>query len=227
MLTYESIVIGQHVEVFYNDKIVYGTVLYKGPIVGRRGMWLGIDLANQVGDNDGTLKGRVYFRTPPNYGIFTTIDNIRLASDFTRRRRSVYRTVNKKSIVEEELFGNTDPLTLPPPSTNASISNSKVTFSLKNPHERPQSSIFNENEKRYPLPQTLAKEYDYKIRKQRAREKTKLKQIDTTEFTFAPAPSIPPIFMPPTEVDRAKRTGFVGMSIPRYTVVYDQYDFLE
>ncbi|CAF1067088.1 unnamed protein product [Rotaria sordida] len=227
MLTYESIVIGQHVEVFYNDKIVYGTVLYKGPIVGRRGMWLGIDLANQDGDNDGTLKGRVYFRTPPNYGIFTTIDNIRLASDFTRRRRSVYRTVNKKSIVEEELFGNTDPLTLPPPSTNASISNSKVTFSLKNPHERPQSSIFYENEKRYPLPQTLAKEYDYKIRKQRAREKTKLKQIDTTEFTFAPAPSIPPIFMPPTEVDRAKRTGFVGMSIPRYTVVYDQYDFLE
>lgn len=47
------------------------------------------------------------------------------------------------------------------------------------------------------------------------------------EHTFAPAPSIPRVFMPPTEVDRAKRTGFVGMSIPRYTVVHDQYDFLE
>ncbi|CAF3703388.1 unnamed protein product [Rotaria sp. Silwood1] len=228
MLTYESIIIGQRVEVFRNDKIVYGTVLYKGPIVGRHGIWLGIDLATPDGDNDGTLRGRVYFRAPLNYGIFTTIDHIRLASDFPRKRKSVYRTVNKKSIVEEELFGNTDPLVLPPPSTNASISNSKVTLSLKNPQERPNSSIFCEKETRYPLPQTLAKEYDYKIRKERLRkEKMMSKQIDTTEFTFAPTPSIPPVFMPPSEVDRAKRTGFVGMSIPRYTVVYDQYDFLE
>ncbi|CAF4610380.1 unnamed protein product, partial [Rotaria magnacalcarata] len=55
----------------------------------------------------GTLKGRVYFRAPLNYGIFTTIDNVRLPEDFKRKRRSIYRTVNKKSIVEEELFGNT------------------------------------------------------------------------------------------------------------------------
>jgi len=48
-----------------------------------------------------------------------------------------------------------------------------------------------------------------------------------SEYTFAPAPSIPRVFMPPSEVDRAKRTGFVGMSIPRYTVVYDQHHFLE
>jgi len=48
-----------------------------------------------------------------------------------------------------------------------------------------------------------------------------------SEHTFAPAPSIPHVFMPPSEVDRAKRTGFVGMKIPRYTVVHDQHDFLE
>ncbi|CAF2058710.1 unnamed protein product [Rotaria magnacalcarata] len=228
MLTYENITIGQRVEVFHHDQILYGTVLYKGPIVGHGGIWLGIDLSTPDGDNDGTLKGRVYFRAPLNYGIFTTIDNVRLPEDFKRKRRSIYRTVNKKSIVEEELFGNTDPTSLPVPSSNASISNTKVKFSLKNPHERPRSSIFSENEKRYPLSQTLAKTYDDKIRKKREQDRRmSTSQIDTTEFTFAPSPSIPPIFMPPSEVHRAKRTGFLGMSIPRYTVVHDQYDFLE
>ena len=82
MLTYEDIKIGQRVEVLHKNEIFYGTVLYKGPIVGRHGIWLGIDLTTPDGDNDGTLKGRVYFRAPLNYGLFTTIDNIRLAWNF-------------------------------------------------------------------------------------------------------------------------------------------------
>ena len=85
MLTYESINIGQRVEVLKNDQIFYGTVLYKGPIVSRRGVWLGIDLTTPDGDNDGSVKGRVYFRAPLNFGIFTTIDYVRLASDFQRK----------------------------------------------------------------------------------------------------------------------------------------------
>ena len=85
MLTYESITIGQRVEVLQNDRILYGTVLYKGPIIGQRGVWLGIDLTTPNGDNDGSLKGRVYFRAPLHFGIFTTIDNIRLASNFQRK----------------------------------------------------------------------------------------------------------------------------------------------
>lgn len=85
MLTYESITIGQRVEVLKNDQILYGTVLYKGPVVGRRGMWIGIDLTTPDGDNDGSIKGRVYFRAPLYYGIFTTIDYVRLASDFQRK----------------------------------------------------------------------------------------------------------------------------------------------
>lgn len=85
MLTYESINIGQRVEVLKNDQILYGTVLYKGPVVGRRGVWLGVDLTTPDGDNDGSVKGRVYFRAPLNFGIFTTIDYVRLASDFQRK----------------------------------------------------------------------------------------------------------------------------------------------
>jgi dynactin complex subunit len=85
MLTYENITIGQRVEVLKKDQILYGTVLYKGPVAGRSGLWLGIDLTTPDGDNDGCVRGRVYFRAPLNFGIFTTIDNVRLASNFRRK----------------------------------------------------------------------------------------------------------------------------------------------
>ncbi len=85
MLTYENITIGQRVEVLHKNQILYGTVLYKGPIVGRSGLWLGIDLTTPDGNNDGCLKGRVYFRAPLNFGIFTTIDRVRLASNIPRK----------------------------------------------------------------------------------------------------------------------------------------------
>ena len=85
MLTYEKVTIGLRVEVLHNEEILYGTVLYKGPITSRSGLWLGIDLTTPDGDNDGTLKGRVYFRAPMNYGLFTTIENVRLASNIPRK----------------------------------------------------------------------------------------------------------------------------------------------
>ena len=85
MLTYESITIGQRIEVLQNNRVLFGTLLYKGPVVGRPGIWLGIDLTTPDGDNDGSLKGRVYFRAPMNFGIFTTIDYVRLASNFQRK----------------------------------------------------------------------------------------------------------------------------------------------
>lgn len=109
--------------------------------------------------------------------------------------------MNKKSLVEEELFGNTgkiipikfhyieidlDSLTLSPPLVNASISNTKVSHSLKNPHERQKSNIFFGNEKRYALPQTLAAQYDARIKKQRENESLMNSQmVDTTLVLFS------------------------------------------
>lgn len=74
------------------------------------------------------------------------------------------------------------PLTLPAPSSNASISNAKVTVSLGNPHARPTSSVFYEQEKRFPLPQTFSSQIDQKIRRQRELERRKSAQqiLDTT-----------------------------------------------
>lgn len=129
MLTYESVVIGQRVEVLHDGEVLDGTVLYKGPITGRRGLWLGIDLTTPHGDNDGTLKGRVYFRAPMNYGLFTTVEHVRMAwnsrDKYMSRRQTDLKTVctapqrprsetrnkHKKSFVQEELFGNTSKLT--------------------------------------------------------------------------------------------------------------------
>jgi hypothetical protein len=142
-------------------------------------------------------------------------------------------------------FLRLDPLTLPPPSYNASISKTKVTSSLNNPYQRQSTSNLYEEQKRYTHPQTLARQYDDKVRKkQREHERRMAIQVDTTwvlfnknlelnmyslisQHTFSPAPSIPRVFMPPSEVDRAKRDGFAGTTMPRYTVVYDQKDFLQ
>ena len=76
-----------------------------------------------------------------------------------------------------------DPLTLSPPLFNASISNTKVSQSLKNPHER---NIFSGNQKRYVLPQTLAAQYDARIKKQRKDESLMTSQmLDTTLVLFS------------------------------------------
>jgi hypothetical protein len=78
------------------------------------------------------------------------------------------------------IFHFLDPLTLPGPSTNASISNAQVTLSLKKPHERPNSSYFNDAQKRYTVPQTLARRYNDKLKEQREHDSLMASQVDTT-----------------------------------------------
>ncbi|CAF0771254.1 unnamed protein product [Didymodactylos carnosus] len=223
MLTYDTISVGQRVEVLHNNQLLLGTIAYKGPVVSRKGIWLGIDLSTPDGDNNGCLYGRVYFRAPPNYGLFTTIENVRLATDFIRKSLKPYRTINKKSEVDEALFGNTDPPILPQPSHNSTISQSMVSLSLKNPRERAKKSAFDQEYKKFPLPQSLVK------KKVNDKLKKKIEKApQNIQYSFAYAPSIPQVFMPPSEVDRVKWTGFEGQhSLPRYTVVSDQYDFFK
>ena len=38
-----------------------GHVRYKGPIEGRKGNWLGLEMDETIGDNDGTMGGKRYF----------------------------------------------------------------------------------------------------------------------------------------------------------------------
>jgi hypothetical protein len=52
------------------EREIFGFVRYFGLIEGVKGQWVGIELDEAVGKNDGSVKGRYYFRCSPKRGIF-------------------------------------------------------------------------------------------------------------------------------------------------------------
>lgn len=53
-----------------------GIVKYVGPIHVTDGAWLGIDLQEPTGKNDGSLRGERYFECPPQHGLFVKESDI-------------------------------------------------------------------------------------------------------------------------------------------------------
>jgi dynactin complex subunit len=51
-----------------------GTVRYIGDINSGEGPHLGIEFANKVGKNDGSIDGERYFSTDPDRGLFVKAD---------------------------------------------------------------------------------------------------------------------------------------------------------
>lgn len=47
-----------------------GVVRYIGPLHIAAGEWLGLELSEETGKNDGSVKGQRYFQCPLGYGIF-------------------------------------------------------------------------------------------------------------------------------------------------------------
>lgn len=47
-----------------------GTVRYIGPLHVAPGEWLGLELADHAGKNDGSVQGQRYFQCAPGFGIF-------------------------------------------------------------------------------------------------------------------------------------------------------------
>ncbi|OWZ12313.1 hypothetical protein PHMEG_00014553, partial [Phytophthora megakarya] len=52
------------------DKELFGFVRFLGEIIGVKGMWVGIELDEAYGKNDGSVKGRYYFRCKLKHGVF-------------------------------------------------------------------------------------------------------------------------------------------------------------
>jgi dynactin 1 len=48
----------------------HGIVRYSGPLEIAQGSWLGLELPDQTGKNDGSVQGTRYFSCPQGYGIF-------------------------------------------------------------------------------------------------------------------------------------------------------------
>ncbi|KAI9871391.1 MAG: hypothetical protein M1823_008461, partial [Watsoniomyces obsoletus] len=53
-----------------------GVVRYAGPLHIAAGDWLGLELSDDSGKNDGSVKGERYFQCPPRYGIFVRKESI-------------------------------------------------------------------------------------------------------------------------------------------------------
>ncbi|KAJ0397813.1 hypothetical protein P43SY_000893 [Pythium insidiosum] len=52
------------------EKEIFGFVRFFGDIEGVKGVWVGVELDEPKGKNDGSVKGRYYFRCKPNHGVF-------------------------------------------------------------------------------------------------------------------------------------------------------------
>ena len=55
-----------------------GFVRYIGPTKFARGLWIGVELEQKFGKNDGSVKGHRYFTCPEEKGVFVRADKLSL-----------------------------------------------------------------------------------------------------------------------------------------------------
>ncbi|DAZ92932.1 TPA: hypothetical protein N0F65_005832 [Lagenidium giganteum] len=71
------------------DKELFGFVRFLGEIEGVRGVWVGIELDEPYGKNDGSVKGRYYFHCKPKHGVFA-------------RPHQVFLTISGSKLVQQQ-----------------------------------------------------------------------------------------------------------------------------
>eukprot|EP00746_Dinoflagellata_sp_MGD_P143747 gnl/MRDRNA2_/MRDRNA2_76540_c0_seq2.p1 gnl/MRDRNA2_/MRDRNA2_76540_c0~~gnl/MRDRNA2_/MRDRNA2_76540_c0_seq2.p1 ORF type:complete len:2413 (+),score=413.30 gnl/MRDRNA2_/MRDRNA2_76540_c0_seq2:124-7362(+) len=62
----DKLAVGQRVQVGHHK----GTVRFSGTTAFSEGTWIGIELDEKAGKNDGTVKGKRYFHCKPGHGVF-------------------------------------------------------------------------------------------------------------------------------------------------------------
>ena len=53
-----------------------GTIRFIGQTLFATGIWIGVELVEDVGKNNGTVQGQFYFHCPPNRGLFVREENV-------------------------------------------------------------------------------------------------------------------------------------------------------
>ena len=72
-------VIGSIVEI----PVGRGLVRFCGPTSFSSGKWVGVELNEPVGKNDGTVQGVKYFTCKPNHGMFLRPSQVKVISEPT------------------------------------------------------------------------------------------------------------------------------------------------
>lgn len=71
------------------DKELFGFVRYVGDVDGTKGVWVGVELDEPYGKNDGSVKGKYYFRCKPKHGVFA-------------RQHQMFLTISGNKLREQE-----------------------------------------------------------------------------------------------------------------------------
>jgi dynactin 1 len=58
-----------------------GVVRFSGTTSFAAGKWIGIELNEQNGKNDGTIKGVAYFTCKPNHGVFVRPSQVKIITE--------------------------------------------------------------------------------------------------------------------------------------------------
>lgn len=103
MVLYVDILVGQYVQVRLKNKIVFGTIRYKGHLNGVDGDWVGVELEYPLGKHNGVWRGRQYFSAAPGHGVFTHACNIRHHRK-PRSSKDKYHKISDASSADETLF---------------------------------------------------------------------------------------------------------------------------
>ncbi|OQV02696.1 CAP-Gly domain-containing protein [Cladophialophora immunda] len=96
-----NVKVGQRVETQDGKQ---GTVRYIGHIHVASGEWLGLELADDTGKNDGSVKGERYFNCAPGHGIFVRKESAKETESDERRFQYDYWLK-----VYEDIFSNQVP----------------------------------------------------------------------------------------------------------------------
>ena len=224
MVLFVNVVVGQFVEVKHRNHIVCGTVRYKGHLNGVLGEWVGVELEYPLGDHNGTWRGRHYFKSRSNCGVFTHASNIRFHKR-SRTSRNKYHKIGGNSTVDESLFFAEQVDYSDCYSISANYARlAKTSFSNLDSDDRG----WFQREKRYPLLHLVG---------QSVPTATMLKpnfsqisynttpvysQYDDSDCDFSTKPTIPFYTMPHQALKRQLRRGSweaFGLTQPRYMSV--------
>ena len=91
----EGVEIGNRCEVELSDHSHHrGTVKFIGTTNGSKGYWIGVELDEPFGTNNGSLKGKKYFECDDNYGVFLRASKVKVGD---------YPPIDWEAELEDEL----------------------------------------------------------------------------------------------------------------------------